>query len=129
MKYKPGQLWGNILRGWVRSPAFVAEAAHRVVTPLGASRFLSTGHTIGPMTLLPPDPLHARDGHISHRLVVKPRTSRPRGFLWEIVREDGYARYQVSRSLGSYRSMEEAYNHGSVALDLVRFHGASASPD
>jgi hypothetical protein len=96
----------------------------------GCFAVLSAAPIIDGMPLLPTDPLRAGDVHISHRLVVKARTSRPRGFLWEIVREDGHTRWQVSRSLGSYRSMEEAYTHGSAALDLVRFHGASAgSPD
>lgn len=90
----------------------------------GVSAYSSAGPTIGAVTLLPDNLLRAQDAFISHCLVVKARTSRPRTFLWEIVRDDGYSRCQVRRSLGSYRSMEEAYTQGSVALAQVGAQGA-----
>ena len=39
------------------------------------------------------------------------------------------AGHEVIRSPRSYRSMEEAYTHGSVALAQVRAQRAPASPD
>ena len=56
----------------------------------------------------------------SYRLVVKARTGRPKGYGWEIFRDDDEMHHPISRSLGSYKTMEEAFAKGSVALARLR---------
>jgi hypothetical protein len=61
---------------------------------------------------------------------VKARTSGVRAYVWEIIfREEAFVGHEVIRSPRSYRSMEEAYTHGSVALAQVRAQRAPASLD
>jgi hypothetical protein len=69
---------------------------------------------------IPPDALPPIQGiPPSYRLIVKARTGRPKGYGWEIFHDDDEMRRPVSRSLGSYKTMEEAYTKGSVALDRL----------
>jgi hypothetical protein len=62
--------------------------------------------------------------HFEHqspcRLVVKARTpiGPTSGFVWEIIR-DAPERQVVSRSSVSYSSMEDAYEHGAIAIKRV----------
>jgi hypothetical protein len=56
----------------------------------------------------------------SYRLVVKRRTGGPKGYGWEIFRDDDETHPPISRSLGAYKTMEEAYTKGSVALPQLR---------
>jgi hypothetical protein len=81
------------------------------------------------MSLLPNRPAPLTDNRPGSRLVVKARTSGRKDYVWEIVREDDHPQPLIDRSSESYRSMEEAYTHGSVALSLVRSHGAPDLPD
>jgi hypothetical protein len=55
-----------------------------------------------------------------YRLVVKARSSSGRkGFIWEIV--SGEAKQTcIQRSSESFKTMEDAYTQGSVALGLLR---------
>jgi hypothetical protein len=56
-----------------------------------------------------------------YRLTVKARASSgPQSFIWEIVRGGGIDESSVKQSSKSFKSMEEAYTHGSVALGLLR---------
>jgi hypothetical protein len=52
--------------------------------------------------------------------MVRARTSGARAYIWEIICDDGMTKRQVDVSSVSYRSMEEAHAHGSVALDQFR---------
>jgi hypothetical protein len=81
------------------------------------------------MSLSPKRPLPLTDNRPGFRLVVKARTSGRKDYVWEIVREDDHPQPLIDRSSSSYRSMEEAFTHGSVALALVRSDGAPESPD
>jgi hypothetical protein len=88
---------------------------------LGFLRLPSVVTTVGNMT--PPPNASAiplPGGRPGFRVVVKARTSGARAYVWEIVHEDGYTERLVSQSSGSFRSMEEAYADGSIALALAR---------
>jgi hypothetical protein len=53
------------------------------------------------------------------RLVVKARSSSGRkAFMWEIVRGNGQET-SIQQSSESFKTMAEAYDHGSVALGLL----------
>ncbi len=81
------------------------------------------------MPLSPDTPLPPPPGFSGFRLVVKARTSGRKEYIWEIVREEDHPQPLVDRSSKWYRSMEEAYTHGSDALAQVRSYGAPALPD
>jgi hypothetical protein len=51
---------------------------------------------------------------------VKRRTGGTKGYGWEILRDDDETHPPISRSLGAYKTMEEAYTKGSVALAQLR---------
>jgi len=52
---------------------------------------------------------------VSYRVVVKARPGR-KGFVWEIHPDEDHTQHLVGRSEGSYRTMEEAYSAGAIAL-------------
>jgi hypothetical protein len=52
-----------------------------------------------------------------YRLLVKADRSGSMGFIWQILAIDGDRLSQ--RSARSYKSMEEAYEHGAVALKIL----------
>lgn len=95
---------------------------------MGFSRLACVVATLGDMTSGPNSPLPVTDERPSYRLVVKARGSGQKGYIWEIVREDDPTPHPVSRSSGSYATMEEAYTKGSVALARVRASGGPARP-
>ena len=56
-----------------------------------------------------------------YRLVVKARTAGHKGYVWEIIRDwEDQTRDPVQRSEASYKTMEEAYTQGTVALNRLR---------
>jgi hypothetical protein len=59
------------------------------------------------------------DGPLSYRVVVKARTAGGKGFVWEIHRDDDHTQHLVGRSERSYKTMEEAYTAGTIALKLL----------
>jgi hypothetical protein len=65
-----------------------------------------------------PPPIQGRP--LSYRLVVKRRTGGTKGYGWEIFRDDDETYPPISRSLGAYKTMDEAYTKGSVALAKLR---------
>jgi hypothetical protein len=81
------------------------------------------------MALTPNNSFPVTDDRPSYRLVVKARQSGHKGYVWEIVREDDNTPHPVSRSSGSYETMEAAYTKGSVALARVRASGTAARSD
>jgi hypothetical protein len=93
---------------------------------LSFSRLAFVIATFGDMTLSSNSPLPVSDERPTYRLVVKARTSGHKGYVWEIVREDDHTHQPVSRSAGTYATMEEAYTKGSVALARIRAFGAPA---
>jgi hypothetical protein len=95
---------------------------------LGFSRFEFVVATLSNMTLSPNSPLPVSDERPTYRLVVKARTSGHKGYVWEIVREDDYTYQPISRSAGTYETMEEVYTKGSVALARIRAFGTPARP-
>jgi hypothetical protein len=60
------------------------------------------------------------------RLVVKARTSGVRAYIWEIIHDDITGPCPVSQSSRAYKSMEEAYDRGAIAL--ARYRRMSRSP-
>jgi hypothetical protein len=56
-----------------------------------------------------------------YRLVVKGRTTGHKGYVWEILKDwEDQTRNPVQRSEKSYKTMEEAYTQGTVALNRLR---------
>jgi hypothetical protein len=68
-----------------------------------------------------PYPPKSREYETLYRLVVIARTSSgsKKGYFWEIVREDEERRV-VHTSSAAYKSMEEAYTNGAMALEEFR---------
>ena len=68
-----------------------------------------------------PRPPQPRGYETPYRVVVRARTSSgsKKGYIWEIVCEDEELRV-VRASSVSYKSMEEAYTNGAMALKEVR---------
>ena len=68
-----------------------------------------------------PHPPKAREDETPYRLVVRAKTSSgsKKGYIWEIVREDEERRV-VRASSAAYKSMEEAYTQGAMALKQFR---------
>ncbi len=95
---------------------------------MGFSQIASIVTTFSHMTSASNTPSPVTDDRPSYRLVVKARRSGQKAYVWEIVREDDNMPHPVSRSSGSYATMEEAYSKGSVALSRVRAFGAPARP-
>jgi hypothetical protein len=85
------------------------RGVRRIGASSGVSRFASVGARTSDRTTPPDTPL-------SYRVVVKARTAGRKGFVWEIHRNDDHTQHLVSRSEGSYRTMEEAYSAGTIAL-------------
>jgi hypothetical protein len=83
----------------------------------GVSRFASVGARTSDRTTPPDTPL-------SYRVVVIARPAGRKGFVWEIhPHDDDHRQRLVSRSEGSYRTMEEAYSAGTIALKQMQARG------
>jgi hypothetical protein len=100
---------------------------HPAATPSGFLRLPPVVTTVINMASLPTIPSPPAGVFSGFRLVVQARTSGHKGYVWEIIHEEHHPHVLVGRSSGSYRSMEEAYADGSVALARVRARGAPAS--
>jgi hypothetical protein len=56
-----------------------------------------------------------------YRLVVKARTTGHKGYIWEILKDwEDQTNNPAQRSEASYKTMEEAYTQGTVALNRLR---------
>jgi hypothetical protein len=82
------------------------------------------GASVRNMTLPPDIPAATPEQRL--RLVVKARTSGVRAYIWEIIRDDIAEQRSVSQSSRAYRSMEDAYDRGSIAL--ARYKRMSRRP-
>ena len=85
------------------------RGVRRIRASSGVSRFASVGARTSDRTAPPDTP-------VSYRVVVKARPAGRKGFVWEIHSDDDHRQLSVSRSEGSYRTMEEAYSAGTIAL-------------
>jgi hypothetical protein len=60
---------------------------------------------------------------LPYRVVVKARgVARPKDFIWQIVRHDPGQDVILETSKQGFKTMEEAYSRGAVAL--IRYHKA-----